>query len=139
MDSTKEPIKVAITTIGIGKKNLPKKPGMVRIGIKATIVVRTAKVTGIDTLFVPMTEALTPGPPCFWNSVNILSPTIIASSTTIPNTNMKPKSEARLMVTSNTGKTINAPKKEIGIPSMTKNANEGLRNKVKIIKTRISP
>ena len=49
----------------MGKKNLPKNPGIVRIGIKATMVVKTAKVTGIDTLFAPITEAFTPGPPCF--------------------------------------------------------------------------
>ena len=56
---------VAMTTTGIGKKNLPRKPGMVRMGRNATIVVNTAKVTGIETRFVPATEASTPGPPCF--------------------------------------------------------------------------
>ena len=48
--------------MGIGKKNFPRNPGIVRIGINATIVVRTANVTGMVTLFAPKTAAFTLGP-----------------------------------------------------------------------------
>ena len=43
------------------------------------------------------------------------------------------------MLISKTGKVMKAAKNEMGIPSITKNANEGLRNRVNIMNTRISP
>ena len=128
-----------MTTTGIGKKNFPKNPGIVKIGINATIVVNIANITGTETLLVPLIEASTFEILGFLFSVKILSPTIIASSTTIPKTKIKPKRDARFMLISKKGKKIKAPKNEIGIPSITKKASEGLKKRVKMINTNINP
>ena len=138
LDSINENKRVKITTKGIGVRILPKKPGMNKIGTKATAVVITAKVTGIATACAPAIEDSTLGP-SFWKWENTLSPTTMASSTTIPRTIMNPKSEIRLMDTSAKGSIMKAPRKEMGIPRVTHTANEGRRNRVRAVRTNTRP
>ena len=69
----------------------------------------------------------------------IFSPTTTASSTTIPNTNMKVNSDNILMERPKSGISQKPPMNEIGIPKETQNANFGLKNNASTMITRISP
>ena len=69
----------------------------------------------------------------------MLSPTTIASSTTIPITSKKAKREIILSVTPIKGATNNAPEKAAAIPIVTQKATLGLRNSINIINTKIIP
>ena len=67
------------------------------------------------------------------------SPTIIASSTTIPNTKIKVNRDNMLIETSKIGINQKPPMKEIGIPNDTQKANFGFKKIARIITTRNSP
>ena len=69
----------------------------------------------------------------------MLSPTTMASSTTIPNTSRNAKVDKKLMETSTTGRKINAPTNETAIPTVTQSATVNRSVKSRIIMTRISP
>ena len=81
---------------------VPIVPGMNSIGRKATIVVSTAKITGLDIWLAPRVAAsrpsFRPGPLCRWWWM--FSATTMASSTTMPSTMMNAKSEIMLTDTS---------------------------------------
>ena len=69
----------------------------------------------------------------------IFSPTIIASSTTIPNTKINVNRESILIERFNGANSQNPPMKEIGIPKETQNANFGFKNKANTIMTSMRP
>ena len=103
---------------GIG----PKLPGTVRNGTKVATVVSTPKVAGIATRFAPRIT-LSRLRPSLSVAVWTLSPMIIASSTTIPSTRIKPKMLNTLTEPPTAGISANAPRKAIGIPNITQNAS----------------
>ena len=115
----------------------PISPSTDSIGAKVTIVVKTAKNTGVATCIAPFTAASSGSIPLSLNNA-IFSPTTIASSTTIPKTRIKVKSDNMLMERLNGANNQKPPIKEIGIPRETQNANFGLRKsaKTKITKKR---
>ena len=63
----------------------------------------------------------------------------MASSTTMPNTIMKPNRLMILALTSKVGISIRPPAKEIGMPRTTQKASERRRNIPRSIKTKILP
>ena len=69
----------------------------------------------------------------------MLSPTMIASSTTIPSTRMKANSESMFIDMPSSGSTHSAPMKEIGIPIVTQKARRKRRKSASTRKTRSSP
>ncbi len=69
----------------------------------------------------------------------MFSPTMMASSTTMPSTRMKANSEIRLIDTSSVGISARAPRKEIGIPSDTQAASRSRRNSASTSATSAKP
>ena len=67
------------------------------------------------------------------------SPTIIASSTTIPRTRINVNNDNILIERSTAGIKRKPPINDIGIPSETQNASFGLRNIAKINTTSTKP
>ena len=101
-DSTIEKIRTPITISGMLRENCPMVPGMNSIGVKATIVVRIAKITGFDISEVPVVAAQSPSflPRSVCRLWWIFSATTIASSTTIPSTMMNANREIMFTETS---------------------------------------
>ena len=69
----------------------------------------------------------------------MFSPTIIASSTTIPSTTTKANNDMTLIETSRPGIIASAPRNEIGIPRLTHTASRSSKNKARTRKTRRNP
>ena len=69
----------------------------------------------------------------------MFSPTTIASSTTIPSTTMKAKSEIMFTDAPKKGIRKSAPRNEVGIPQATQNATRTSRKRLRQSTTRISP
>ena len=69
----------------------------------------------------------------------MFSPTMMASSTTIPSTRMNANSEMTFTETSSPGIRAIAPRNEIGIPRLTQKARRSSRNSVSTTKTRMNP
>ena len=129
---------VGIMISGITRQIFPFQPGTNNIGAKAAIVVRTPKITGMATRCVPSTAPRTPGKPACWRA-KMLSPTTIASSTTIPSTRMNENSEIIFTDTSKIGIIAIAPRNEIGIPIVTHIASRNRKKRASTTKTRNSP
>ena len=89
-DSIIENSRQRITTEPIAKGIGPKLPCTVRNGTNAATVVSTPKVAGIATRLAPR-MTLSRLSPSRSVAVCTLSPIMIASSTTIPSTRIKPK------------------------------------------------
>ena len=123
---------------GITCQIFPFQPGTNNIGPKAAIVVKTPNITGIETRFAPSTAPSTPGMPACWRA-KILSPTTIASSTTIPRTRMNENSEIMLTDTPSIGIIAIAPRNDIGMPIDTQIASRNRRKSASTAKTRNSP
>ncbi len=109
------------------------------MGAKTTIVVRIPKNTGSITSIVPLTVEVKLSSFSFILLLKTFSPTMIASSTTIPRTTININVDNTFIVTPSIGSKIKAPPNEIGIPIATQNATDGLKNIVKRISTRIIP
>ena len=137
-DSIKDQNSVGITTSGMILHILPTEPSTNSMGENVAIVVSTANTTGTPTSYAPLLAAVLRSTP-FSICLYIFSPTITASSTTIPRTRIKVKSDNKLIETSKYGSISSAPINDIGIPSDTQNANLGLRNKASMIKTKNKP
>ena len=101
-------------------------------------MVRIANITGVDTCVAPLTAASILDKPLSFQ-IKMFSPTIIASSTTIPRTKMNTNRESILMETSALGRSQNPPIKEMGIPKETQKASFGFRKMAKTITTRVKP
>ena len=69
----------------------------------------------------------------------IFSPTIIASSTTIPMTRRNAKSDITFNDTSFDGRKINVPANAVKIPTAHQNATIGLKNIIRTINTKNNP
>ena len=130
--------KTEITTKGKIRHMPPMSPSTASIGENVTIVVRTAKNTGVATCIAPLTAASTEFIPRSLNNA-IFSPTTIASSTTIPSTKMKVNNDNILIERSRGPNNQKPPMKEIGIPRETQNANLGFKNNARTIITSIRP
>ena len=131
-------IKTDITTSGKMRHIPPISPSTESIGENVTIVVKTAKNTGVATCNAPFTAASTGSIPRSLKSA-IFSPTTIASSTTIPKTKIKVNNDNMLIDMSNGPNNQKPPIKEIGIPKETQKANFGFKNNAKTMITNISP
>ena len=136
--SINDHIRTEMTTKGKIRQILPISPSTASIGEKVTIVVKTAKNTGVATCIAPFTAASTEFIPRSLNRA-IFSPTTIASSTTIPKTRMNVNSDNIFMDKSNGPNSQNPPMNEIGIPSETQKANFGFKNNANTKITRMSP
>ncbi len=117
----------------------PVLPAKLSIGANTTIVVSTPKNTGINTSIVPLIVDVILSSLSLIRLLKTFSPTIIASSTTIPNTTININADKTFTVTPIFGRIIRAPPKEIGIPIDTQNATDGLKNMVNKNKTRTIP
>ena len=69
----------------------------------------------------------------------MFSPTMMASSTTMPSTRTKPNSDSTLIETSTPGISARAPRNEIGIPRLTQNARRSSRNSASTRNTSANP
>ena len=69
----------------------------------------------------------------------MLSPTTIASSTTMPSTSKNAKVDNKFSETSFAGSSAKAPRKLTPIPTVTHSATLGSRVRIKIMKTSSSP
>ena len=137
-DSINEKISVQITTMGITFISLPSGPGNMIKGANAMMVVSTEKMTGFCTSWAPSIAPLTPVIP--WRCLlNTFSPTIMASSTTMPSTNIKANNEIIFKEPPKLGNNINAPIKEMGIPRVTQNESCARKNKSRITNTKAKP
>ena len=131
-------IRTTIVTTGMIRQIFPRAPSTRIIGENVTMVVRTANITGVATWYVPLNAASDlPSPRCL--NMKIFSPTIIASSTTIPKTKIKVNREIMLMDTSNNGNNQKPPMNDIGIPSDIQPANFGFRNNANTKITKDNP
>jgi hypothetical protein len=95
--SSSEASSAKVTALGMIPKNLPSVPLMSRSGRNAAAVVLTAAITGQVTSLVPTTAAsggLRPSSMCRQE----FSQMMIASSTTMPSTRIRPKRDSMLMV-----------------------------------------
>jgi len=137
-DSISEKASTAITTTAAGIMNRPIMPSTVKSGAKAVTVVRTAKRTGQPTSSTPRVAAAC-GPSPRSRRAKTLSPTTMASSTTMPSERMKAKSEIMLRVTPNQGSTQKPPKKLIRMPSETQKASRSCMLRASTRKTRPRP
>ncbi len=107
-------------------------------GAKKIMVVNTAKITGLTTIFVPLTAASKLASP-----VSVLkwmaSPTMMASSTITPITKRKAKVEIMLKDTSKSGSNARPPAKAVAIPMLTQKAILGRRNNIRVKHTKSNP
>ena len=126
------------TTAATGPIIVPKRPSINVSGMKATMVVKTPKVTGSATSMVPLMDASIPASPIF-NLRYTDSPVTMASSTTIPSTTINPNALIRFKVIPNAAITENAPRKLMGMPMNTQMAILGRRNRVNKAMTRKVP
>ena len=135
-DSTSEPKSTTMTTSGMLRSSLPMTPLPMSRGPKATMVVRTEKITGRPTSMAPSVAALKGGSPssCLRN---IFSPMIMASSTTIPRTMIKAKSDIMFMDTSRCGRIASPVRNDIGMPRVTQKASRMSRKRAR--RTNTSP
>ncbi len=137
-DSTTEKTSTAITTTGIWRKILPMTPGTNISGANAAVVVSTANVTGTDISFAPsMAASIGFMPACVF--ANACSPTIIASSTTMPRVMMNANSVTMLIDNPSEPNSKNAPRNDAGMPNATQNARRISRNNARIKSTSPSP
>ncbi len=127
-----------MTTAPITIKKPPSSPGIFMIGIKVAIVVRTPKMTGVDTSDVPSTAACSRGLPIS-SCAKIRSPTTMASSTKIPITKMNAMIDMVLMAILRPGNTARVPSRAIGMPAATHNASRNCRNNASTISTKTRP
>ena len=97
-DSISEKSRHGITMSGMVRKNLPIMPGTNISGMKAATVVSTAKITGVAISRAPSMDPRRPSPCRSWWAW-MFSPTMMASSTTMPSTRMKANSDMKLIVT----------------------------------------
>ena len=139
MDSIKENIRIGIAVKGNVLHIPPVFPAKFNIGANTTIVVSTPKNTGVNTSIVPLIVDVILSSLSLIRRLKTFSPTIIASSTTIPNTTININADKTFTVTPICGSIIRAPPKEIGIPIATQNATEGLRNMVNKNNTKTIP
>ena len=139
VDSTSEKTKIGIAVKGNVLHIGPVSPAKSSIGAKTTIVVKIPKKTGSITSIVPFTVEVKLSSLSLILLRNTFSPTIIASSTTIPSTTINIKVDKTFIVTPNSGSNNNAPPKDMGIPMATQKATEGLKNIVKRISTKHIP
>ena len=123
---------------GMSRKPFPITPGMNSSGTNAATVVRTAKVTGLATSPAPAVAPCRPSPPSSWR-VWMLSPTMTASSTTMPSTRMNAKSDTALSETSSVGISAIAPRNEIGMPRLTQKATRSSRKSASTTRTSANP
>ena len=139
-DSTSEKIRHSTTTQAIEPQIGACAPPTINIGTKAAIVVNTPKVAGIATFLAPAITAST-DLPRFSISLYALSPMIMASSTTMPSTRIKPNKLIMLIETLNigSGNIAMAPRKHTGIPTITQKAIRNSRNKVRASNTKNAP
>ncbi len=124
--------------MGITAINLPIMPEINIMGVNATTVVVIAITTGPPTSFRPSITAIEGGFPLLW-CLNMFSPTIMASSTSIPRVMIKAKRDIMLIVSFKESSTIKAAIKEMGIPTATQNARRKFKNKARMIKTSVIP
>ena len=136
--SISDQTKTEITTNGKIRHMPPISPSTASIGEKVTIVVKTAKNTGVATCIAPLTAASTEFIPRSLNSA-IFSPTTIASSTTIPKTRINVNNDNILMDRSKGPNNQKPPMNEIGIPRETQKASLGFKNNAKTMITSMSP
>ena len=129
LDSINEKTKQTITTTPIVFHTTPNGPETINIGENAAIVVSTPNVAGMATFFTP---AITLSALCPFLSISEYadSPMIMASSTTIPSTNINAKSDNILMETPtmSSGITNSVPRKQTGNPTMTQKASLIFKN-----------
>ena len=140
LDSIKEKIKQNTTTKPIDL--LKAAPGSLSKtkGKNTAIVVNTPNVAGIATRLTPRMTLSVVWPCCSISSW-ALSPITIASSTTIPSTNIKANRLVILIVTltNSIGITNRVPKKHTGKPIITQNANLTRKNNANMRKTNTAP
>ena len=137
-DSTSENTRAQITTRDIDLVNSDVSPERNIHGAKKIMVVKTAKITGLITMVVPLNAASKPSSPSsvlLW----IASPTMIASSTITPITRRKAKVDNMLKETLKNGSMARPPANAVAMPMETQMATVGRRNKNSVIKTRIRP
>ena len=137
-DSTREIAKTETTTAGIWRKMFPLAPGTKNSGMNAAMFVRTAKVTGVAISFAPSMAACKGGSPACRRS-KMFSPTMIASSTTMPRVTMNAKRDTMLMEAFVAGNTRNEPTTEMRMPTVTQKATRGCRKRPSRSSTRPRP
>ena len=137
-DSTREIKSIGITTNGITLMNFPIVPLTKTSGRNAATVVRTENMTGRPTSMVPSIAASIYGL-FICLCVYTFSPTIIASSTTIPSARMNANRESMLIEASRPGISSSAPRNDIGMPSITHMASLICRNSPRMINIRTRP
>jgi len=131
-DSTSENVSARMTTSEIARVNSAVPPPTNIHGAKKIMVVSTAKITGMITIFVPFVDAATPVSPSSILEC-IASPTMMASSTITPITSRKAKLEIILKETPNIGRSAIPPAID------THMAMIGRRNSTSTISTRTRP
>ena len=117
----------------------PIMPLTVKSGRKAATVVSMAETTGGPIRVAAMPAASARGILRFCRRYSVCSPITMASSTTIPNAMIKPKSEIILMVCPMASMTPNVARKATGMPIATQKATRVDRNKKRTRTTRTSP
>ena len=136
--STKEKINANIATVGIIERKIPSAPSANNIGNNEAIFVNTVAITGHATSCAPIIAALAGSIP-FWIYLFMFSTTIIASSTTIPSTIIRPNMVITFKVFPVYCININAPKKATGKPSAARKADLKSKNKANTISTAAIP
>ena len=133
-----ETVKTAMTTEGRTSKNWPVSPGTKSRGMKAMMLVETAKKTGMTMSFAPLMAAEMRDSPLEmrWK---ISSPTTTASSTTMPRVMMNPKREIMLIVEPPMGSRAMEPRMEMGMPMAVQKATRRSRKRPRASRTRTSP
>ena len=130
--------KILITTSGMMPNTSPRKPGRNSSGMKATMLDRIENASGTAISRAPRMAAsrmLAPRSRCEW----MFSPTMMASSTTMPSAMMKANIEIMLMDTPTSGRNSIAPRKAVGMPSVTQKARRASRNSPSSTSTSTSP
>ena len=127
-----------MTITGMTDMNLPIMPSTKNSGIKAAIEVIIENTTGVPTSSVPSMAARPKGFPCTrWEKM--FSPTMIASSTTMPKATIKANSDSMLIEASKGSISTKAPKKLMGMPIITQKAKRKSRKKLRQMKTSTRP
>ena len=139
VDSIKENTRIGIAVRGKVLHIGPVSPAKSSIGAKTTMVVKIPKKTGSITSIVPFIVDVKLSSFSLILLLKTFSPTMIASSTTIPKTTINIKVDNTLIVTPSIGSKISAPPKEMGIPIATQKATEGRKNIVRSIRTKTIP
>ena len=108
-------------------------------GRNAMMVVRTPKMTGFITSWVPRTAASMPSRRPLSTSLWMFSPTTMASSTITPITSSTAKVDRMFQDTPMTGKNMMLPANAVKMPAVTQMATTGRRNSSSTIITRMAP